>query len=190
MCNFPSWIEDKDGNCFWNTDSILEEHGIDYKDGVGHEAIEKTWGITGAHKEGPGDYPIPDEFCTDIRRGKCAKMIKAFGAKQVKIKNRQVVFIELANGDREWYLNGKYHREDGPAVEYANGNRCWYLNGKYHREDGPAVEYANGDRFWYLNGKLHREDGPAIERANGDRYWYLNGVAYTEEEFEKRQNAN
>ena len=25
------------------------------------------------------------------------------------------------NGDKEWYLNGKLHREDGPAVEDANG---------------------------------------------------------------------
>ena len=48
---------------------------------------------------------------------------------------------------------------------YANGDKSWYLNGKRHREDGPAVEYASGDKFWYLNGKLHREDGPAIEYA-------------------------
>ena len=48
-----------------------------------------------------------------------------------------------------------------------NGDKFWYLNGKLHREDGPAVECANGDKSWFLNGKLHREDGPAIERANG-----------------------
>ena len=34
------------------------------------------------------------------------------------------------NGDKWWYLNGKYHREDGPAVESANGTKLWYLNGK------------------------------------------------------------
>ena len=48
---------------------------------------------------------------------------------------------------------------------WANGTKFWYLNGKPHREDGPAVEYANGDKFWYLNGKRHREDGPAVECA-------------------------
>ena len=32
------------------------------------------------------------------------------------------------------------------------GTKFWYLNGKLHREDGPAVEYANGDKFWCLNG--------------------------------------
>ena len=36
---------------------------------------------------------------------------------------------------------------------YANGNKYWWLNGKQHREDGPAVEYADGYKFWYLNGE-------------------------------------
>ena len=56
--------------------------------------------------------------------------------------------------------------------------KAWYLNGKLHREDGPAVEFADGDKFWYLNGKLHREDGPAVEYADGDKFG-LNGK-YTE----------
>lgn len=61
------------------------------------------------------------------------------------------------NGDRSWRLNGKLHREDGPAVEDASGNRVWWLNGKRHREDGPAIEYADGGKEWYLNGKLLTE---------------------------------
>jgi hypothetical protein len=36
---------------------------------------------------------------------------------------------------------------------YEDGSKFWYLNGKLHREDGPAVEYANGDKSWYLNDK-------------------------------------
>ena len=90
------------------------------------------------------------------------------------------------NGDKEWYLNGKCHREDGPAIERANGNKFWYLNGELHREDGPAKEYANGDKSWYKEGKLHREDGPAVEPANGDKYWYLNDKEYSEAEFKKK----
>lgn len=65
---------------------------------------------------------------------------------------------------------------------YANGDKSWYLNGKLHREDGPAVECISGTKYWYLNGKLHREDGPAIEYAEGDKSWYLNGKEVTEEE--------
>ena len=79
-----------------------------------------------------------------------------------------------ANGGKEWYLNGKLHREDGPAVEYANGNKYWWLNDELHREDGPACERANGDKEWYLNGNRHREDGPAYESTNGLKFWYLN----------------
>jgi hypothetical protein len=83
--------------------------------------------------------------------------------------------IEYGNGDKFWYINGKRHREDGPAVEYDNGDKYWYINGKLHRADGPAVECTNGDKFWIINGKRHREDGPAIEDGDGDKKWYING---------------
>jgi hypothetical protein len=93
------------------------------------------------------------------------------------------------NGDKFWYLNGKCHREDGPAIENADGSKCWYLNGKCHREDGPAIENADGSKYWFLNGNLHREDGHAVEYANGDKSWYLNGNKLTEAEFNKKTNS-
>lgn len=34
----------------------------------------------------------------------------------------------------EWFLNGKRHREDGPAMEYANGTKWWYINGKQYKD--------------------------------------------------------
>jgi hypothetical protein len=92
------------------------------------------------------------------------------------------------NGDREWYQNGKRHREDGPAIEDANGYKAWYKNGKIHREDGPAVEDAGGDKVWYQNGSLHRLDGPAVEHASGSKEWYIEGKELTEEEFNNRNN--
>ena len=91
--------------------------------------------------------------------------------------------VKVYEDRTEWFLNGKYHREDGPAVEYANGSKVWYLNGKRHREDGPAIEYLGGHKVWYLHGKMHREDGPAIECADGSKAWYLNGKKYTKAEF-------
>jgi hypothetical protein len=69
---------------------------------------------------------------------------------------------------------------------YADGNKYWYLNGKLHREDGPAIERADGNKYWYLNGKLHREDGPAVEFVYGYKEWYLNSIEYTEEEFNRK----
>jgi hypothetical protein len=34
-----------------------------------------------------------------------------------------------------------------------DGNVSYKLNGKRHREDGPAVEWTNGSKEWYLNGE-------------------------------------
>ena len=92
------------------------------------------------------------------------------------------------NGDKWWYLNGKRHREDGPAIERASGGKAFYLNGKVHREGGPAVEWADGEKEWYLDNRKHREDGPAIERADGSKRWFLNGEQLTETEFKNRMN--
>ena len=68
-------------------------------------------------------------------------------------------------------------------VKDDDGTKFWYLDGKRHREDGPAVEYADGSRYWYLSDKLHRTDGPAIEHTNGTKLWYLDDKEYTEVEW-------
>lgn len=39
----------------------------------------------------------------------------------------------------------------------------WYVTGKLHRTDGPAVEYKDIGKEWWVDGKLHRTDGPAVE---------------------------
>ena len=92
------------------------------------------------------------------------------------------------DGTKDWFLNGKRHREDGPASEWADGTKKWFLNGQLHREDGPAIEWADGTKKWYLNGQLHREDGPAIECADGTKYWYLNGLYLPQEEHRVRMS--
>ena len=89
-----------------------------------------------------------------------------------------------SEGNKRWYFNGEFHREDGPAIEYADGTKHWYLNDKFHREEGPAVEHADGSKFWWLNGERHREDGPAITFTNGTNYWYLNDKEYSEKEYQ------
>jgi hypothetical protein len=82
--------------------------------------------------------------------------------------------IEWVNGTKKWYIDGKKHRTDGPAVEWYNGYKEWWVHGLLHREDGPAIEYSNGHREWRVNGKLHREDGPAKEFDDGTQIWYRN----------------
>jgi len=59
-----------------------------------------------------------------------------------------------ANGDKYW------------CETDSNGTVRWYLNDKFHREDGPAIERVSGEKWWCLNGERHRTDGPAIENAN------------------------
>jgi len=89
---------------------------------------------------------------------------------------------ELSEQDRNMYILTGYE-----IIEHECGLRSWWLNGLYHREDGPAVEFADGHREWYLNGELHRADGPALESPeSGYRAWYLNNTKMTEEEFNSR----
>jgi len=86
------------------------------------------------------------------------------------------------SGYKAWLLNGKYHREDGPAIEN-NGDTHWYLNGKRHRIGGPAVERADGYKAWYVNGIRHREDGPAKIREDGSKEWWLDDKPYSEQNY-------
>jgi|TARA_R110000851_G_scaffold324557_1_gene491931 hypothetical protein len=69
-----------------------------------------------------------------------------------------------------------------PSIDYS-GNKRWFMNGKLHREDGPAIEWANGNKSWWVNGILHRTDGPAIEWASCSIEWYLDGRYLTFDEW-------
>jgi hypothetical protein len=84
-------------------------------------------------------------------------------------KMKKVKISKLPNGILYKYPDGK------EIFKYIHGDTIYYLNGKIHREDGPAIERVNGDKEWYLNDKLHRENGPAVEFANGEKWWFLNG---------------
>jgi len=46
-------------------------------------------------------------------------------------------------------------KKDGLNID-AGGNKWWYLNGKLHRDDGPAIENSDGHKSWWLNGELQR----------------------------------
>jgi len=64
------------------------------------------------------------------------------------------VDIEYSGSDYE-YLN--FNIDEESKIIYQHGSKWYYLNGKRHREDGPAYETAAGSKFWFLNGLLHRE---------------------------------
>jgi hypothetical protein len=90
---------------------------------------------------------------------------------------------------KRWFLNGKLHREDGPAVEHLNGSKEWWVDGKRHRENGPAIEASNGAKFWYLHGKFHRIDGPAVHHSDGSEAFYLFGEWIEDEKVYKASSS-
>ena len=101
--------------------------------------------------------------------------------------------VEYADGTREWWLNGRRHRDnDLPAVECASGTKFWYKNGKVHRDgDLPAGEYASGAKEWYKNGKFHRDDDlPAVEYVDGSKFWYKNGLYHRDNDFPAIEYSN
>ena len=66
------------------------------------------------------------------------------------MKSQQPTVTTDKHGTKEWLLNGKLHRTDGPAIEWANGNKSWYLNGK-------SLGY-NAKGFWALWAKLATDE--------------------------------
>ena len=43
----------------------------------------------------------------------------------------------------EYKLIGKYHREDGPAIELADGYKAWFINGKQVSEFDVMDKFNN-----------------------------------------------
>jgi len=41
---------------------------------------------------------------------------------------------------------------------YPDGGVHWFLNGKRHREDGPASHCPDGSKHWFWHGRWVTED--------------------------------
>jgi hypothetical protein len=100
------------------------------------------------------------------------------------MKKTGIKTVVLDDGTKEWYRDGKLHRDDGPAIEYADGSKEWWHDDKLDRDDGPAIEQPNSIKKWYRNGNLHRDDGPAVENSDGSKEWWRAGKWLTEEVFD------
>lgn len=74
------------------------------------------------------------------------------------------------------------------TVKVYDYKTVWYLDGKLHRLDGPALEYIDGHKEWFIEGQRHRIDGPAIEYPSGLKQWFLNDVQYTEKQYNAKMN--
>jgi hypothetical protein len=79
--------------------------------------------------------------------------------------------ITTPDGSEYWYQHGVLHRDGGPALINNDKTSWWrkrskeyWVNGKWHRLDGPAVTYYNyenkADEYWYKEGLLHSTISP------------------------------
>ena len=67
---------------------------------------------------------------------------------------------------------------------YDDGGKYWLLNGKRHREDGPAFEGAGGGKAFYLNGNLltEAEFNKRMNKSCSGKVVEIEGVKYRLEE--------
>jgi hypothetical protein len=170
----PAYIEN--GNKHWYINGL---HHRD--DGPAYEGSngDKSWWVNGKRHRTDGP-------ARDLASGTKEWFIDGvqFTEALFKEKMKTTPIRSVSNGVIKYTLDGKYHRDNGPAVEDKDC-KLWYKNGVLHRDGGPAIQYTNGEIQWVKNGKIHREDGPAI--ISGERsYWYLDNLNLTEAQFNER----
>jgi len=70
-----------------------------------------------------------------------------------------IIDVMYMGGTIIYTFNGRRHREgDLPAVEWQNGDKEWWIHGKLHRENGPAVESAIGYKWYCLDNQGYSEE--------------------------------
>ena len=78
-----------------------------------------------------------------------------------------------SNGSNFYYKNGKSHRDDDlPAIEFFNGNKEWYIEGRLHRIDGPALIWKNKIKWFYEGKEINCSNQKDFERIiNLNLFW-------------------
>jgi hypothetical protein len=61
--------------------------------------------------------------------------------------------VKWDNDNIEYRKNGKWHREDGPAIIWQSGYKSWYFKGKRHNLNGPAIIYPDGREGYFIHGE-------------------------------------
>jgi len=101
------------------------------------------------------------------------------GNKEINVTSKKSNSVQIGiNNDYKIYRNkSSLDNIYDPSIINSNGTKEWYVNGKRHRNDDlPAIEYFDGSYEWYVNGKLHRENNlPAVIYASGREEFWING---------------
>ena len=107
-------------------------------------------GLATKHALQPGEYREaewtgngPETLDIRLEPGESADyrsiLLQKYPTRQALLESFGKTTCEWADGTRQWYLNGKLHREgDKPAREWADGTKEWWLNGK--RQAPPKEE--------------------------------------------------
>ena len=61
---------------------------------------------------------------------------------------KKEIWFYSDEGYKGWWLNGKRHREDGPAIERSDGSKEWWLEGCWYQEE---------KEYWEALEKYKRE---------------------------------
>jgi hypothetical protein len=70
---------------------------------------------------------------------------------QITISNKGYELVEYSKGTKAWYLDGEFHREDGPAIVYFNGNKDWFLYGRsLDKDDFDSIEMVRSMQAYEL----------------------------------------
>ncbi len=87
-----------------------------------------------------------------------------------EIQKNYTGIIEWADGDKEWYRNGEYHREDGPAIIRASQSKEWWLDGKY-------IWHSEYNKFDLTNEIVYsKEQHPEYSTVQVWKYLDKNGI--------------
>ena len=81
----------------------------------------------------------------------------------------------------EWYVNGVFHRDHGPArVDYNKANDIirteWRRRGKLHRLDNPAIEWSNSRGIYMVDGKEFKDGDTDEYREACRRFRIEHGI--------------
>jgi len=68
-------------------------------------------------------------------------------------------YFNEENYSMRWFLDGRLHREDGPAVIILTGKYIWSKKGIRYRPENPFLTSIISFEEWYLNGKYDDSRG-------------------------------
>jgi hypothetical protein len=147
-------------DCYDRTEYYNEKGQLHRIDGPAVEYVdgEKQWWVNGKlHRD--GDLPAVIKY----EDGKLSYEGWFENGLEHRIGSPSSIFYtDGIKPNTFWRVNGENHRDgDLPAVErYSDYIFEWWINGKFHRETGPASclidEDGNVlDKCWYLNDEIY-----------------------------------